>query len=628
MRQQKRKRERPYSVDKLVRQMAASLARDFQHQLDTADATNVTELLLNSSVAEIRAYDWHQDTALDPYTFKCRYQMQDLLKKYRFQKDQFSTDELAEAAEMQFFDNQCRLVDIDLDSLPAFCKHVLFVAAGYCHQILGNYELEEHYQLCRHGRKASVGIPMREATEAARYEAPITGSPEHITWFSTVHMAEDTSACRYILERWALKDAPLFRDVSELALTFVPKTFKSLRSIMPNTTIGAFYSDGLGKVLAQRLRDAGYDITSLQMKHRDLAREGSITGELVTADQSLASDNITVALVQAILPRAWFNAANLGRVEWVKTPTGLRVKTPTFCTMGIGFTFPLQTLIFLCLLKAIDQCYTHGRSRVSVYGDDLIYSRSMHPFVMTIFNRLGLKINTEKTFADGCFRESCGSDFYAGVDVRPFQPKNERGSLVGRRDYEALLYIYTNGLLRRWHREEVPETLNFLLDELSKVSRGVLRVPPDYPDSSGIKVESPYDTLNKTCLLAPVKHGKHGKVTFMYLRFQPQYMEMTQHAPYLWRWLGGGTGSDLHRPSIPHPGVLRSGRLLRFIEGQTGVDRDLPLTFHCEDGKRPGGTRRRTGKTSSTSVERPTLIPRPGGVGRTLRQTSSTVRWS
>lgn len=630
MRKLKRKRERPYSVDMLVRRMASCMARDFHPYLSGADAENVTELLLNGDVSSLRSYDWQQDSTDDPYTFKCRYQMSDLFKKYRFQKDLFSSDQLAEAAEMQFLDNQCRLADLDLTRLPEYCKHVLFVAAGYCHSILGNYELEEHYALCRNGRKASVGIPMRAATEAARYEAPITGSSEHIAWFSAVHLAEDNSVRDYVLDRWSRlpDDVPLFRNVEELALTFVPKTFKSLRSIMPNTTIGAFYSDGLGKLIAQRLRKAGYDITDLQQRHRELACSGSITGQLVTADQSLASDNITLELVKAIVPSRWFGALNYGRIQWVKTPSGLSVKTPTFCTMGIGFTFPLQTLIFLCLLKAIDMIYTHGRSTVSVYGDDLIYDKSMHPFVMRVFDRLGLKINTDKTFADGCFRESCGSDFFAGVDVRPFQPKNERGSFVNRIDYEAILYTYTNGLLRRWCREDVPITFDFLLEELSKVSRGVLRVPDDFPDSSGIKVSSPRDTLNKTCLLAPIKHGKHGVVTFMYLRFQPQPMEMTQHAPYLWRWLGSGGRDRFSDPNLPVPRVLRPRRLLRFIEAAVGVDRDLPPTFSGERSERKGRRGRKSAETAGKSAEGRTFVPRPGGVGRTLRQTSSTVTWS
>lgn len=625
MRQPKRKRETPNSADRLIREIGSHLARDFRESLDDRDAVNVTELFLHGDAAAIRGYNWHEWSTDDPYVFKRRYQLGSLLKRYRFQKDLMSVSELKEAAEMQFFDNQLRLAGLDFDALNATINYVLFCAAGYCHTTLGNYDIEEHLALCRNGKKASVGIPMRAATEAARYEAPITGSSEHIAWYSAVHLAEDPQTRDYVFGNWDPDKGPLFRDVKELALTFVPKTFKSLRSIMPNTTIGAFYTDGLGKVLTSRLKRAGYDLTDLQDRHRELACLASVTGTLVTADQSLASDNITSWLVGRLLPPKWRDAISLGRIDWVKLPSGLRVKTPTFMTMGIGFTFPLQTLIFLSLLKAIDQVFTNGRSEISVFGDDLIYSSRMHPFVLYVFGRLGLQINNDKTFATGKFRESCGGDYFAGVDVRPFLPKNERGSRLSNREYETLLYVWTNGLLRRWAREEVPLTFDYLLSEISRVSRGVLRVPPDFPDGSGIKVESPRDTLNQTCRLVPVKYCAHGVIRFTYLREIPYQREETSHAPYLWRHLGSGGGDDFHYLPRLDPRVLRSSKLLQTIERVTGASNDRPTVFTTES--RRSGHSRGSLHPGVGTKQRRTFIPEPGGGGRVLSQVSTTVRW-
>lgn len=622
------KQKRPYSVDRLMRNIASNLARDFRNQLSLPQqhAANAVEIYDHGTVAEMRGLVWDAREDTGAYGFKCAYQMNNVFKRYRFENDLLSSDELEEAAEMQFFDNQCRLADLDLASLPAYCRHVLLWARGFCQDILGEYDLEEHLALSRFGKKASVGIPMRKAVEAERYEWPITGSVEHITWFSRVALQEDDQAREYVFSR-SDGETPIFKVVDTLALTFVPKTFKSLRSIMPNTTIGTFYSDGLGKVIAKRLKAAGYDIARLQERHGKLARLASITGDLVTADQSLASDNITLDLVKAIVPDRWFEALNLGRIGKVKLPSGIVVHSTTFCTMGIGFTFPLQTLVFLSLLLAIDEVYLHGRAReVSVYGDDLIYDVRMHPFVLTIFDRLGLKVNADKTFAEGPFRESCGSDYYSGVDVRPFLPKNERGSLVDRKNYELLLYGYYNGLKRRWDTVECPLTFTYLLDELDQVSRGICRVPWNYPDQSGVKVDTPYDMLGIAYRLAPLKFGKHGQVFFKYLRFTADTYEETRHAPYLWRCLGDSADVDRYDHVGSVSRVPKPSRILRFIEEQVGISRSSTPIFtdECACGWPRSGRKfaHRCGKQSKT------LRPQPGGRGRVLRQTGVTVHWA
>lgn len=618
-------KERPYSVDGLMRNLASSLARDFRDHLSTScPSENVVSKLEHGRIDEVRSVEWDVEGSDDAYQFKVRYQMDSLFKRYRFQKDLMSSDELEEAAEMQFFDNQCRLASLDINGLPEYCKNVISWARGFCHKILGDYDLEEHLALSRFGKKASVGVAMREACEAERYELPITGSVEQIVWFSRVALQEDDAARNYVWRKAQECDTPVFKAIDTLALTFVPKTFKSLRSIMPNTTIGTFYSDGLGKVIAKRLKRAGYDISALQNVHGDLARLASITGELVTADQSLASDNITLDLVKAIVPDRWFEALNLGRIGKVKLPSGLVVHSTTFCTMGIGFTFPLQTLIFLVLLMAIDEVYTFGRSEMSVYGDDLIYSKSMHPFVVTVFERLGLKINAEKTFATGVFRESCGSDYYAGSDVRPFLPKNERGSLVDRKNYELLLYGYYNGLKRRWDPVECPIAFAYLLSELDRVSRGICRVPWFFPDQAGVKTDTPYDELGIAYRLAPLKFGKHGQVFFKYMRFIADIKEESRHAPYLWRSLGGASVDHDFSGRTSALRVPGSGRILRSIEAKVGISRSGPPVF--TDGCTCGWPRRHKQHTCGKQAR--TYIAHPGGRGRVLRQTGVTVHWA
>lgn len=533
-----------YSVDALMRNCASTLVRDFQSIFnDPCLFSEFQRACVTGTVARIRelapAYDDYEDPAL----FKAAYQLASLTKRHRFTNDLYSDQELIDKAVAGFLETQSRLAELDLDKLDAESSFILDLAAGYVARVLGTYNDEEHRSLCRFGRKASVGIPARAACLAARWELPISGSLEQISWFDS-EMSQDL----FVQDYWAkqLESDPnrsIYRETSSLTLTLVPKTFKSLRSIMPNTTIGSYMSYGLGEMIRKRLKREGYDIKSLQQRHRYLAHQGSVHGLYATADLSSASDSITDALVKRLLPSDWYDVMSSSRIAKVQLPDDQIVESLTFCTMGIGYTFPLQTLIFLSLLKSIE-FFHYGRfdrRTISVYGDDLIYDPRMHGQVVTYFKRFGFLINVEKTFVSGHFRESCGGDYFRGVDVRPFQPRNGQ-ALVGPKAYEAVLYKFINGLLMRWSEYEISSTLDFLVSQLELVAGTCKIVPGDFPDDAGIKCP----TLTHWVFLqrARTSHPKyvgHGVYRFSYLRLVPDERKETRHDPYYWDRLRGTT---------------------------------------------------------------------------------------
>jgi hypothetical protein len=379
----------------------------------------------------------------------------------------------------------------------------------------------------------------------------------------------------------------IYRETSSLTLTLVPKTFKSLRAIMPNTTIGSYISYGLGEMIRKRLKRVGKDIRTLQSKHRRLAQYASRTGLLVTADLSSASDSISRSLVQRLLPADWFEILDQTRIRTVELPNGQSVESETFCTMGIGYTFPLQTLIFLSLLFGIQAVFRSGDGwkRASVYGDDLIYHMSFHKHVLRIFPKLGFIINEEKSFNDGWFRESCGGDYFRGVDVRPFQPRNGQ-AMVGTRAYEAVLYKLINGLLMRWSEYEIATTLDFLTHQLELVTGAAKLVPSDYPDDSGIKCPRLdfWDFL-RVAKVAKPKHIGHGVYRFSYLRLEPETREETRHEPYV--WLALRPQSIAHDYSGNHRGIVTPSHTERLINIATGVDCERePILRWKEDKQR------------------------------------------
>jgi hypothetical protein len=57
---------------------------------------------------------------------------------------------------------------------------------------------------------------------------------------------------------------------------------------------------------------------------------------------------------------------------------------------------------------------------VSVYGDDIIIPTYAYEHLIQLLTALGFVINRDKSFGTGAFRESCGADYYYGINVRPF----------------------------------------------------------------------------------------------------------------------------------------------------------------------------------------------------------------
>jgi hypothetical protein len=545
------------------------------------------------------------------YAFKCAYQLNSLFKKYTFENDVFTQAQLRERAEAQFLSNQRRLDALSFGD--GWLSWLLFTAKGVCSEILGTYDLEEHIDRCRHAKKATVGIPMRKACLAERYEVPISGSDEHIAWFRDVYLPEVETEQSYIAALVEKTGKPAFSSVHHLSTTFVPKTYKSLRSITPDTTLGAFYSNGLGKMIASRLQKVGIDIRTQQSTHRDLAKLASETGWYVTADQSMASDNITTEVVRRIVPADWFAALNLGRIGTVVLPSGKKEDLRSFSTMGIGFTFALQTLVFYAFLEAIRRTYRVGLNRkLSVFGDDLIYATEMHPFVKTVFPLLGFQLNDDKTFADGPFRESCGSDFFHGLDVRPafIEP---HVPTCRRNTIRATLFKWWNSIMRRWCEEELPTTSLLIVSELRNLG-ACLFVPSDYPDFAGIKVGSPPSGV--------IRRTRHGGYLIECLEYIPTLREERRHEPYVWNALDRVVDST----NADHVRVLRdSGTIdyLRTIEEATGIrDTRLSTFTRCR------GTR----KGYAHSVERHrkgrlTGIPENGGPERYGRRLVATPIW-
>lgn len=177
----------------------------------------------------------------------------------------------------------------------------------------------------------------------------------------------------------------------------------------------------VGNHIRRRLRVFGIDLND-QTRNQELARV-AVERKLATIDLSSASDTISRELVRHLLPFDWFSLLDDLRVK-ATVMDGNVHELSMFSSMGNGFTFELESLIFYAITRAVCRL-SRVRGSISVYGDDIIAPSAIVRRLSRVFSLLGFKVNPKKTHYRGPFRESCGAHFYAGFDVTPFYVRGE-----------------------------------------------------------------------------------------------------------------------------------------------------------------------------------------------------------
>lgn len=228
----------------------------------------------------------------------------------------------------------------------------------------------------------------------------------------------------------------------------VPKDATKFRGIAVEPSINVFYQLAYGKVIRARLRRWGINLNDGQDIHRHLAGESSRRGHLATLDLKNASDTISRNLVKLLLPHNWFSVLDSLRSKktFFKGAYHLLEK---FSSMGNGFTFELETLIFLGLISAITGVDRIGDD-VFAFGDDLILPVSYSEDVIAMLAFCGLETNKKKSFSSGLFRESCGGDFFNGVAVRPYYLKKDPEQPADRIGLANGIRRSSQGDIGRW----------------------------------------------------------------------------------------------------------------------------------------------------------------------------------
>lgn len=232
----------------------------------------------------------------------------------------------------------------------------------------------------------------------------------------------------------------------------VPKNGLTDRSCCKEATWNMACQLSVGRHLRARLmKTLNIDLNHGAELHKIRAREGSIFDDVATIDLSSASDRWARDLVRYLVPWDWCGLLNTLRATHTSFG-GKRLYLEKFSSMGNGFTFELETVLFVTLALTVQQD-TGIMGEILCYGDDLIVPAGMAPALCAALTRVGHKVNLKKSHLSGPFRESCGGDYFHGsmvntvkLETIPEAPQhwisfanNLRRVAAGRKDYWALV---------------------------------------------------------------------------------------------------------------------------------------------------------------------------------------------
>jgi len=309
------------------------------------------------------------------------------------------------------------------------------------------------------------------------------------------------------------------------SLKFVPKDIRESRTIAVEPSLNMYFQLGLGNLLSKRVNTFfGIDFAIQPFWNREAACIGSVNGSLepaissvhsfnwgcglATIDLKSASDSLGLKMLEWALPEDFFRVLTRLRSPVASLPDGTSVELNMVSTMGNGFTFPLETMLFSCVVCAAIRSFGLIPIRPSsngtfsapvgnpqewgVFGDDLVVHPDIAPRVLRLLGLLGFEVNSSKSFIKGPFRESCGCDFYRGHDIRAFFVKRAL-------DSRTSLYKAFNGFLEWSTRTSVllPNTGRLLLSELSLYEQGrkPLLVPIGEGRDAGCRI--PYSVMRE-----------------------------------------------------------------------------------------------------------------------------------
>jgi hypothetical protein len=412
--------------------------------------------------------------------------------------------------------------------------------------VLGSFWWGELHTVCKHGTGSTIGASYEDTSVDKKFTYPISCT-QNVKALFDAHTRLNFTLNRAIEKlntNFALGE--MYDVVSASRGTTVDKTSSKRRLIAVEPTLNMFFQQGLMEMMYARLSEVGLDLESLPQRHRDLARQGSINRKYGTIDFSSASDSVSFELVRQFFPPDWFDALNTCRTPAMELG-GHVLTLEMFSTMGNATTFPLETLSFWAIACSCHHIVTRQpgnltnhktRAICSVFGDDCILPTESCYLFIEVCKLLGFQINEEKSFVDPeqSFRESCGGDYYHGIDVRPYSFKAPRSQRLS--SLEPWLYTILNNMLPiytkyfGYYQSILTMGLGAEIFRLCAAYKLKFKlVPCDFPDDAGLRCSliphgirprliDTFELLsNLGVSLSPIYKGSQGNLDFSYVKF-------------------------------------------------------------------------------------------------------------
>lgn len=422
-----------------------------KHLTDTAKALNSAlsaYLPVHLRNADIGTIDPHSmlDSDCTPHEFACAYQMQALLKKCptgnssdKTRQDAVALDKFRNAEDQCAYFNQEGFRTLTWPEDDSTLINLLQYTRQEIVKVIGSDlpQLSSLMLSARPGPGATF-IPLPDNLKGATTVYYKLNLSEHLAVSYkalpfAVHLIqhderwlralEETYRSFLLGERgplpfnWLMSLLTVENDVNKV--TFIPKNEKESRGIAIELGLNLQLQIGAEGYIRSQLKPFGVNLDS-QVHNQNLARDGVSRG-LSTLDLRSASDGVSLKLCELLLPPEWFKYLCLLRSSKGTLPDGTIVEYEKISSMGNGYTFALESLIFYAIVKAAARCCGRRlkKSEFAIYGDDIIVPQDLALITIEALNACGFSVNTDKTFIAGRFRESCGADFVDGIDVRP-----------------------------------------------------------------------------------------------------------------------------------------------------------------------------------------------------------------
>lgn len=445
---------------------------------------------------------------IDADLFAKSYLVASLLKKYQGGGRESDRVKTATAA-WYAAENRCCETNLRLETIPSKMLPFIEKVQQKILDVIGSApDFDQLDLLCRWGPGATFDIRRSQASVPLKQTHQVT-----VTKRALRHLL------RVIDPVWgeALEQNG-FRVVRGNRCVMVPKSSSTHRTIAAEPTGNGFLQAGVGRYFRMRLKLFGVDLDDQTINQ--MLCKFAVAFNLATIDLSMASDTLCRLLVDLLLPPKW-----TAYLEDLRSPysffQGKWVRLEKFSSMGNGFTFELETLIFWALCSVI--C---DDGLVFAYGDDIIVSTTKADEVIDGLRYFGFSPNKEKSFSKGLFRESCGRHYFKGVDVTPVYQKKLVTDL-----FEMIRF---HNRLFRWGRKHGPHLVKdacaMIIDESQRFCRrGLPRIPENFPGDEGfltvgmvINESKRYLLYVEKVQLAPFRGNELGALSYK-LRHQSRY---------------------------------------------------------------------------------------------------------